>query len=81
MTGIAIATLVLAALVVLVAGKELRLLDLALIGIVALPTLGLAGAVRFSPHRGRAIGAAGALVVLAVAICWLLLQAWLLVGR
>jgi hypothetical protein len=81
MAGIAVATLVLAALVVLVAGGGLRLLDVALIGIVALPTLGLAGAVRFSPHRGRAIGAAVALMVLAAGIGWLLLQAWLLVQR
>jgi hypothetical protein len=80
-TGIAVVTLVLAALVVLIAGPGLRLLDVALIGIVALPTLGLAGAVRFSPHRGRAIGAALALIVLAVAIGWLLLQTWLLVRR
>jgi hypothetical protein len=80
-SGIAVATLGLAALVVLVAGPGLRLLDLALIGIVALPTLGLAGAVRASPHRYRAIGTVLALVVLAVGIGWLLLQAWLLVRR
>ena len=81
MAGIALATLVIATLVVLVAGSALRLLDLALIGIVALPTLGLAGAVRFSPHRGRAIGAATALVVLATGIGWLLLQALRLTQR
>jgi hypothetical protein len=81
MTGIAITTLLLAALVILVAGSRLRLLDLALIGIVALPTLGLAGAVRSSPHRGRATGVAIALVALAVGIAWLLLQAWRLSQR
>jgi hypothetical protein len=81
MTGIAIATLVGSAIVILVAGKELRLLDVALIGIVALPTLGLAGAVRFSPHRGRAIVSAVALVVLAAGIAWLMLQAWQLLQR
>jgi hypothetical protein len=81
MAVIAVATLVLAALVILVAGSQLRLLDLALIGIVALPTLGLAGAVRFSPHRGRAAGVALALVVLAAGIGWLLLQAWQLAQR
>ncbi len=81
MIAIAVATLVLAALVILVAGQELRLLDLAFIGIVALPTLGLAGAIRYSPHRGRAMGAALALLVLATGIGWLLLQAWLLVQR
>ncbi|MET0771461.1 MAG: hypothetical protein ABWZ82_00125 [Candidatus Limnocylindrales bacterium] len=81
MGGIAIATLVLAALVVLVAGSELRLLDLALIGIMALPTLGLAGAVRFSPHKGRAIVSALALLVIAAGICWLMFRAWQLVQR
>jgi hypothetical protein len=81
MTGIAIATLVLAALVILVAGSKVRLLDVALIGIVALPTLGLAGAVRFSPHRGRATGVAIAMVALAVCIGWMLLQAWRLSQR
>jgi hypothetical protein len=81
LAGIAIATLVVAAIVVLIAGSELRLLDLALIGIVALPTLGLAGAVAFSPHRGRALVSALALVILAVGILWLLLQAYRLVQR
>jgi len=81
MTAIAIATLVGSAIVILIAGKELRLLDVALIGIVALPTLGLAGAVRFSPHRGRAIVSALALAVLAVGIGWLMYQAWQLVQR
>lgn len=79
LAGIAITTLVLAAVVVLVAGSELRILDLALIGVVALPTLGLAGAVAFSPHRARAIVSAVALVVLAVGILWMLLQAHRLV--
>jgi hypothetical protein len=81
MAGLAITTLIAAALVVLVAGSELRLLDIALIGIVALPTMGLAGAVAFSPHRGRATVSALALVVLAVGILWLLFQAYRLVQR
>lgn len=80
-TGIAITALILAAAVVLIAGSELRILDLALIGVVALPTLGLAGAVAFSPHRARAVVSAVALVVLAGGILWMLLQAYRLVQR
>ena len=48
-----------------------------LIGIVALATLGLAGAVRFSPHRGRAILASITLAVVSLATLWVLLQAFL----
>lgn len=81
LAGIAIATLVLAAVVMLAMGSGLRLLDIALIGVVALPTLGLAGAVAFSPHRGRAVVSAVALLILAVGIAWLLTQAYVLIER
>jgi hypothetical protein len=81
MASLAISTIVVAGLVVLVAGDAIRLLDLALLGVVALPTLGLAGAVAYSPHRGRASVCALALLLIAVGILWLLLQAYLLVRR
>jgi hypothetical protein len=54
-----------------------RILNLGLLGIVALGTLGLAGAVAFSPHRWRAILAAIALVVFVLGTAWLLVNAFI----
>jgi hypothetical protein len=81
MTGIALATVVLAGLVVLVVGSRVSILDVALVGLVALPALGLAGAVTFSPHRGRAILSAVALAIVAAAILWVLFKALMTVPR
>ena len=53
--ALAIGTTAITATVALTTGRGPLILDLGLIGTVALATLGLAGAVRFSPHRGRAI--------------------------
>jgi hypothetical protein len=49
----------------IVTGSGLTILDLGLVGIVALATLGLAGAVSFSVHRGRATLSAVALAAIA----------------
>jgi hypothetical protein len=77
LTALAIGTTVITALVALTTGRGPLILDLGLIGIVALATLGLAGAVSFSPHRGRAILSAITLAVVSLAILWVLLQAFL----
>lgn len=50
----------------LIRGVSALVLDLGLIALVGLATLGLAGAVAFSPHRGRAMASAlmlGAVVI------------------
>lgn len=81
MTAIAIATLALVIGVVLALGERLTILDLALVGLAALPALGLAGAVAFSPHRGRAILSALALILVAAGIGWLALEAYATLSR
>jgi hypothetical protein len=75
--ALAIVTTAVTALVALTTGRGPLLLDLGLIGIVALATLGLAGAVRFSPHRGRAVLSGITLAIVSLGTLWILLQAFL----
>ena len=75
--ALAIGTTAVTAIVALTTGRGPLILDLGLIGIVALATLGLAGAVRFSPHRGRAILSAITLAIVSLGTLWVLLQAFL----
>ena len=75
--ALAIGTTAVTALVALTTGRGPLILDLGLIGIVALATLGLAGAVRFSPHRGRAILSGITLAIVSLGTLWILLQAFL----
>ena len=75
--ALAIGTTAITAIVALTTGRGPLILDLGLIGIVALATLGLAGAVRFSPHRGRAILSAITLGIVSLGTLWVLLQAFL----
>jgi hypothetical protein len=77
LVALAIGTTVVTAIVLLVTGSMVRILNLGLLGIVALGTLGLAGAVAFSPHRWRAILAAIALVVFVLGTAWLLVNAFI----
>ena len=65
----------------LVIGSRISILDVALVGLVALPSLGLAGAVTFSPHRGRAILSGVALGILAAGILWVLVRAVMTLPR
>ncbi len=65
-TGLAIAAIAAALILAVVTGSGLTILDLGLIGIVVLASLGLAGAVQFSIHRGRASLAGIALGLLSV---------------
>jgi hypothetical protein len=75
--GLAIATTIVTAIVLVATGSAVRVLNLGLLGIVALGTLGLGGAVAFSPHRWRAIVAAIALIGLVVGTAWLLVNAFI----
>jgi hypothetical protein len=81
MIEIAIATVIAAGVAVLVVGSRVSILDVALVAVVALPSFGLAGAVTFSPHRGRAILAAMALGVVAAGTLWVLIKALMTVPR
>jgi hypothetical protein len=77
LVALAIGTTVVTAIVLLATGSMVRILNLGLLGIVALGTLGLAGAVAFSPHRWRAILAALALVAFVLGTAWLLINAFI----
>lgn len=76
MATVALVTLGLTVVVVLALGSRVTILDVALMGLAALPTLGLAGAVAWSPHRARASLCAVTLVVLSAGMAWVLLQAY-----
>ena len=75
--ALAIGTTVVTAIVLLATGSMVRILNIGLLGIVALGTLGLGGAVAYSPHRWRAIASAVALVALVVGTAWLLINAFI----
>jgi hypothetical protein len=72
----AVAAVVGSALAMLLSGRGASILDLVLTGLVALLTLGLAGAAAFSPHRGRALLSAAALVLAIAVIVWVFVRAW-----
>jgi hypothetical protein len=73
LVGIAVAIVAASAVTVLVDGTPSRLVNLGVTGLIALALFGLAGAVSFSPHRGRAMLAAVALLAVAAGTGWLLL--------
>jgi hypothetical protein len=68
----ALITVGIAAVSVVLGGTSSLLVNLGLLGLVALMLLGLAGAVSFSPHRWRATFAAIALVAAAVGTLWVI---------
>ncbi len=70
--GIAVATVVVAAIVIVFSLSVAALFELALVGLVAMGTLGLAGATSFSIHRWRAVGSAVALVLVSLGTAWML---------
>jgi hypothetical protein len=72
--SIAVVVVVAFAFVILTSGRGATLIDLGLIGLVALLTLGLAGAVHFSPHRGRAVLALVAMVLVLAGSTWFVAQ-------
>ena len=73
--GSAIVAVVGTAVVVLLGGRGATLLDLGLIALAALLSLGLAGAACFSPHRGRAVLSALAMASVMVGILWFVAHA------
>jgi hypothetical protein len=75
--GIAIATVIVTAVVLLTTGSAITILNVGLLAIVALASLGLGGAVSYSTHRGRAILAAIALIAFVVATAWILVNAFI----
>ena len=81
LTGAAIVLVVFTAIVLLVTGSAATILNLGLLGLVALSSLGLAGAVSFSPHRGRAIASAVALVAVGLGTLWVLVNAFIATPR
>ena len=75
-----IVAVVATAVILLVTGSAVTILNLGLLGLVALSTLGLAGAAYFSPHRGRAIFAGVAIVLIVLGTLWVLNVAFIGVG-
>jgi hypothetical protein len=76
-TALALLSVIATAVVVLVFGSGVSFLDLALIGLVALQSFGLAGAVAFSPHRMRAVLSGAALLLVTAGALWVLTRAYL----
>ena len=77
LVAVAIVAVVATAVILLVTGSAVTVLNLGLFGIVALASLGLAGAVNFSSHRWRAIASAGALCLVVAGTAWVLGNAFL----
>ena len=77
LAGIAIAAIAATVVVCLVSGSALAVLNLGLIGLVALASIGLAGAAAYSPHRVRAILSGVALLVVAAGTLWVLVRGFL----
>jgi hypothetical protein len=80
LVGLAIVTVVVTGVVLLVTGSAAVALNLGLLGLVALASLGLAGAVAFSPHRWRAALSGVGVVLVALGSAWLLSTAFIGVG-
>ena len=75
--GIAIGLVAVTAIVLLVTGSVVTILNIGLLAIVAMAALGLGGAVSYSTHRGRAILAAVALIAFVLATAWILVNAFI----
>jgi hypothetical protein len=75
--GLAAATIAITGVVLLLTGSAATVLNLGLLGLVGLASFGLAGAVAFSPHRGRAILSGVALVLVVVGTAWVLVNAFI----
>jgi hypothetical protein len=70
--AVAIVTVVATAVILLVTGSAVGVLNFGLLALVALAVLGLGGAVSFSTHRWRAILSAVALVLVVAGTAWIL---------
>jgi hypothetical protein len=70
---VAIGTVVVTAVAVLIGGSQMLIVNLGIAGLVALALLGLAGAVSFTPHRGRGLLSALALLAVAAGTLWVIL--------
>src|SRR5690242_19253131 len=76
---IAIGATVITGVVLVATGSSVTILNIALLALVGMATLGLAGAASFSPHRVRAWISAVAVVLVALGAFWILNAA--LIGR
>ncbi|HEX5015284.1 MAG TPA: hypothetical protein VFV72_14120 [Candidatus Limnocylindrales bacterium] len=75
--GVAIAAVIITAAVLIFTGSAVRILNIGLLALVALATLGLAGGAVFSTHRGRAILSALAVGLTAAGTAWILNTAFI----
>jgi hypothetical protein len=77
LVGIAIATVAVTAVVCLTTGSAFLVLNLGLVGLIALASLGLAGAASFSTHRVRALISGAGVILVATGALWVLARAFI----
>src|SRR4051812_42021160 len=77
LVAVGVVTVVVTAIVLLMTGSAARILNLGLLGLVVLASLGLAGGSVFSTHRGRAILSGVALVLVSLGTAWVLNTAFI----
>ena len=80
LAAVAAATIAVTVLVCLFTGSVVAILNVGLVALVAVASVGLGGAASFSPHRGRAALAGVTLVAVAAATMWLLGRAFIGTG-
>lgn len=79
-SAVAAGTIAITVLVCLITGSVVVVLNVGLVALVALASIGLGGAAAMSPHRGRAVLAGITLVVVAGATMWFLGRAFVATG-
>ena len=72
LAAVGIGTVAVTAVVLLVTGSIVTILNVGLLLLVALGALGLAGAASYSPHRVRAVCSAVALVLVVLGTAWVM---------
>jgi hypothetical protein len=77
LVAVAVIAVVATGVILLVTGSSMTILNLGLLGLVALSCLGLAGGAAFSAHRWRAITSGVALVLIVLGTFWVLNTAFL----
>jgi hypothetical protein len=77
LVAVAIIAVVVTAVVLFATGSAMTILNLGLLGLVALSCLGLAGGAAFSTHRWRAIVSGISLVLIVLGTAWVLNTAFL----
>lgn len=81
LVGVGIAAVVATAVILVVTGSAVAILNIGLLALVALATMGLAGASNFSTHQWRAIVSGAALGFVVAGTAWIHLNVFLVTPR